>query len=143
MPRIERSALMPYQAEQIFDLVNDIEAYPDYMEGCVGAEILRREANLVEARLDLAGAGVEHSFSTRNLFLAPHTIELELLEGPFDHFMGRWNFQQLGEAACKVSLDLQFRMRSGLLGLAAGKLFESVTPRLVDSLGARAQQIYG
>ena len=143
MNRIERSALMPYRAEQIFHLVNDIEAYPDDMEGCVGAEILRREANVVEARLDLARAGVEHSFSTRNRAEAPHWIELELLEGPFDHFSGCWSFQQLGDAACKVSLDLEFRMRSGLLGLAAGKLFEGVTSHLVDALGTRAQQIYG
>ena len=143
MNRIERSALMPYPAQQLFDLVSDIESYPDYMDGCIGARVLRREDNVVEARLDLSRAGVSQSFSTRNRSEAPHLIELELLEGPFDHFEGRWSFRQLGDAACKVSLDLQFRMQGGLLGVAAGKLFESVASTLVDTLGARARQLYG
>ena len=66
MTNINRSALLPYRAEQIYDLVNDIEAYPAFMDGCVGAEILRCEVNLVEARLDLSKGGISHSFITRN-----------------------------------------------------------------------------
>ena len=141
MTRIDRSALLPYPARQLFELVNDIEAYPLYMDGCVGAEILHREDNLVEARLDLARAGMEHSFATRNRACAPHAIELELLEGPFEHFAGRWRFHPLGESACKVSLQLEFRMRNSLLGAASGKLFESVASRLVDALGLRAREV--
>jgi ribosome-associated toxin RatA of RatAB toxin-antitoxin module len=143
MTRIERSALMPFPAEQVFALVNDIEAYPQYMDGCVGAKVLRSEGDLVEARLDLARGGVRQSFSTRNRSRAPHAIELELLEGPFEHFAGCWQFQSLGEAACKVSLDLQFRLRGGLLGAAAGKLFESVAPTLVDAVDQRARRLFG
>jgi ribosome-associated toxin RatA of RatAB toxin-antitoxin module len=143
MVRIERSALIPFPAEQLFALVNDIEAYPQYMDGCVGAEILRCDGAVVDARLDLSRGGVRHSFATRNRASAPHAIELELLEGPFEHFAGSWRFQQLGDAACKVSLDLQFKLRGGLLGAAAGKLFESIAPRLVDALGRRAEQLFG
>ncbi len=143
MTRIERSALMPFPVEQMFALVSDIEAYPQYMDGCVGAEVLRSEGNLVEARLDLARGGVRQSFATRNRSEAPHAIELELLEGPFEHFAGRWYFQALGESACKVSLDLQFKLRGGLLGAAAGKLFESIAPTLVDAVDQRARQLLG
>ena len=72
-----------------------------------------------------------------------HTIELELLDGPFETFTGRWQFQQLGDMACKVSLDLEFRFNNSLLGAAAGKLFDSVTSNLVDSVSRRAKVIYG
>ena len=143
MTRIKRSALLPYSAEQVYALVNDIESYPQYMDGCVGAEILRREPGMVEARLDLARAGIEHSFTTRNLLREHEIIELELLEGPFDSFTGRWQFQRLGDLACKVSLDLEFRVNSSLLGAAATRLFKSVTSSLVDSLARRAKQLYG
>ncbi len=143
MTRIERSALMPFPVERVFTLVNDIEAYPQYMHGCVGAEVLRCEGDVVEARLDLSRGGVRSSFSTRNRARAPHAIELELLEGPFEHFAGSWQFQALGEAACKVSLHLQFKLRGGLLGAAAGKLFENVAPTLVDAVDQRARQLFG
>ncbi len=142
MTRIDRSALLPYPARQVFDLVNDIEAYPQYMDGCVGAKILRQEDNLIEARLDLARAGMAHSFSTRNRASAPHSIELELLEGPFDHFAGCWRFHALGDSACKVSLSLEFSMRNSLVGAASGKLFESVASRLVDAMGLRARELF-
>lgn len=143
MTRIDRSALLPFPAAQLFQLVNDIESYPQYMTGCVAAEVLRREEDLVEARLDLSQGGISQSFSTRNRNQPPDVIHLELLEGPFEHFAGRWHFQQLGNAGCKVSLNLEFRMSSRLLGLAASKLFEAVAMDLIDSVTRRAGQLYG
>lgn len=89
MTVIQRSALLPYTAEQVFQLVDDIEAYPQFMDGCVRAQVLSRDKNCVEARLDLERAGITQSFATRNQLQPPHTIELELLEGPFDSFSGR------------------------------------------------------
>ncbi|TGD74148.1 type II toxin-antitoxin system RatA family toxin [Mangrovimicrobium sediminis] len=143
MTSIHRSALLPYRARQLFDLVNDIEAYPAYMDGCVGAQILRREADLVEARLDLAKGVVSQSFATRNRLVDERHISLELVEGPFDHFRGSWEFLPLGEAACKVSLELEFRVRSSLLGAAAARLFDSVSDNLVSAVERRARQLYG
>jgi ribosome-associated toxin RatA of RatAB toxin-antitoxin module len=143
MTVIQRTALLPYPAERLFELVNDIESYPDYMEGCVGAQVLHRDAELIEARLELARGGIAQSFATRNRSLAPHTIELELLEGPFEKFSGRWHFQTLGSLACKVSLDLEFTLNNSLLGAAAARLFASVTTNLVDALSRRARDVLG
>ncbi|GAB3281686.1 type II toxin-antitoxin system RatA family toxin [Parahaliea aestuarii] len=143
MTNINRSALLPYRAEQIYDLVNDIEAYPAFMDGCVGAEILRCEGNLVEARLDLSKGGISHSFSTRNFLEENRAIRLELLDGPFDRFHGYWGFKPLGESACKVTLQLEFTASNAVLGLAAARLFDKVSNNLVDALGQRARQVYG
>ena len=143
MTIIQRSALLPYAALQVYRLVDDIESYPQYMEGCVGARILKREPSRVEARLELARAGISRGFSTRNHLQPPHSIELELLEGPFDSFSGQWRFQALGQTACKVSLDLEFTLNNSVVGAAAARLFDSVTSQLVDSLSRRARQIYG
>ena len=143
MTVIDRSALLPFGAPQLFELVNDVESYPAYMEGCVGATVLRREENLMEARLDLAKGGIRQSFSTRNLLRAPQEITLELLDGPFESFAGRWQFAALDEAACKLSLNLEFEMNSTLLGAAVSKLFDRVTNNLVDAVGRRARELYG
>jgi len=143
MTRINRSALLPYQAGQLYDLVNDVEAYPAFMDGCVGVEVLRREEAVLEARLDLAKGGVAHSFSTRNRLINSSEIVLELLEGPFEHFEGRWAFLPLGDEACKMSLNLEFQVSNAVLGAAAARLFEKVTNNLVDAVERRARQLYG
>ena len=78
MTIINRSALLPYDAHQLFSLVCDIESYPRYMDGCVGASVLHRDADVIEARLDLARAGIKQSFSTRNRMVSTREITLEL-----------------------------------------------------------------
>ena len=112
------------------------------MNGCVGAEILLREHDVVEARLDLAQGGISQSFATRNRAQPPRRIDLELIEGPFEYFAGRWLFQELGGAACKISLNLEFRMNSRMLGAAASMLFESVSVELIDAVTRRAGQLF-
>jgi len=134
--------LVHYSAQQMFDLVNDIEAYPQYMEGCVGAKILARGDDWLEARLDLSKAGVTQSFITRNQLQAPHQMNMQLVDGPFNYLRGVWQFTPLNEQACKVSFLLEFEMKSRLLGMAVGKLFEAVGTKQVDALCARARQIY-
>ena len=141
--RIAKTALLPYPAEQLFDLINNIEAYSQYMDGCVGACILLAEADVIEARLQLSRAGISQSFATRNRLQRPHTIVMELLEGPFSSLAGRWQFDALAPEACKVSLDLQFELDGTLANLAAGKLFEGVASNLVDSLCRRSHALYG
>ncbi|KZX54998.1 ubiquinone-binding protein [Halioglobus sp. HI00S01] len=143
MTHIQRSALLPYKPKQMFDLVNDIEAYPRYMDGCVGAEVLRREEDIIEARLDLSKAGIKQSFSTRNRVVDARHIALELVDGPFQQFAGSWEFLPLGDEACKVSLELRFKVNSAVLGAAAAKLFDSVTTNLVSAVEKRAKELYG
>lgn len=142
MASIHRSALLPYSAKQMFDLVNDIESYPSYMDGCVGSEVFFRDASFIEARLDLSKGGIKQSFATRNRLLEPESITMELVEGPFSHFEGIWRFAHLQDRACKVSLDLEFTVSNKLVGLAAKRLFDSVAGNLVDALCHRARVVY-
>lgn len=140
--KIERSALVHYSAQQMYDLINDIEAYPQYMDGCTGAKVLARGEDWLEARLELGKAGVTQSFVTRNQLQAPHKMTMSLVDGPFNFLRGIWQFTPLSEQACKVNFSLEFEMKNRLLGMAVGKLFESVGSKQVDALCARAKQIY-
>lgn len=143
MTSIHRSALLPHSAEQLYTLVNDVEAYPRFMEGCVGAEVLRADEASMEARLDLARGGITQSFTTLNVLRPHESITLSLKQGPFDHFAGAWRFVALAPGACKVSLDLEFRVRGGLLSAAAARLLDRVTSNLVDAVVRRAGELYG
>lgn len=140
--RVERSALVNYSAAQMFDLINDIEAYPQFMDGCVGAKILARGDDWLEARLELSKAGVSQSFVTRNQLQPPHSMSMNLVDGPFKYLRGVWRFTPLGEQACKVTFELEFELQNRLLGMAVGKLFETVTNKQVDALCTRAKQVY-
>ena len=143
MPTLERSALLPYPADQVYQLINDIEAYPQFMKGCVGAEILCREENFIEARLDLQKAGIKQSFTTRNRMQPPSLIDMELVDGPFSDFSGQWLVQELNDIACKVTLFLNFTLSNRVVAAAAGVLFNPVADNLVDALVNRANELYG
>ena len=140
---IQRSALLPFDAGDIYRLVNDIAAYPLYMDGCVGAEVLAQTDSEIVARLDLAKAGVKQSFTTRNRLVPESAIQMALEQGPFDEFRGDWTFEPMGEGACKVSLNLRFSMPGRLASSAARRLFQTVSTNLVDAMCKRARQIYG
>jgi len=131
-----------YSCEQMFALVNDIEAYPDYMEGCQSAQILQRGEGWVEARLTLGLVGQRQSFVTRNRLYPPSRMTLELVEGPFKHFAGLWQFTPLGEQGCKLSLQLDFALQNPLLAMLAGKFFEKMAATQVDAVSRRAREIY-
>lgn len=143
MARIERSALVAFSAEKMFALVNDIAAYPQFMDGCKGAEVLEQSETEVVARLDLSKAGISHSFVTRNQLTPPTSMTLSLEEGPFSHLQGEWSFHVLADDACKVSLQLEFEFSNKLIAMAASKWFEGVANQLVDGLVKRAQVVYG
>ena len=143
MPILERSALLPYPADQVYRLINDIEAYPQFMKGCVGAEILVQEESFIEARLDLQKAGIKQSFTTHNRLEPPSLIDMKLLDGPFSDFSGQWEVQELNELACKVTLSLNFTLSNRVVSAAAGALFNPVADNLVDALVKRANELYG
>lgn len=142
MAQIERSALVAFSSQQMFQLVNDIEAYPHYMNGCVGAQIIERSSELVVARLELSKLGMTYSFTTRNQLKEAEYMQMQLVEGPFQQFNGLWQFRSLAADACKVSLNLEFEFNNQLVGKAAGKWFESVASELVDGVCRRADHLY-
>ncbi|MFA0811001.1 type II toxin-antitoxin system RatA family toxin [Microbulbifer epialgicus] len=143
MTEIERSALVMYSAEQMFDLVNDVASYPQFLPGCRGAEVLYSDAQTLEARLELSRAGVRQSFVTRNQLVRPQSMTLTLVNGPFEKFTGQWHFTPLAENACKVTFALSFSLKSRLIAAAVGKLFSDLANQMVAVMCERAEKIYG
>ena len=111
---INKSALMAHPVATIFALVADIESYPEFLPGCVGAEVLETTPEGVVARLDLAKAGVKQSFVTSNTNITNESIRLQLADGPLESLTGTWRFQALSDEACTVTLDLSFELRARL-----------------------------
>lgn len=143
MPHINRSALLPFSDRKMFELVNDVMAYPLYLDGCVHAEVIEQSPASMVAALHLEKAGIRMQFTTANVLDAPKSIVMNLQEGPFESFEGRWFFQSLNPEACKVILDLQFTLSGRLVDLAVRKLFDNVSNNMVDAMVKRARDVYG
>lgn len=142
MPQITRSAHVPYSAEQMFDLVNDIAAYPEYMPGCLKATVLSEQPETVEAELVLGKGGLEQSFTTCNTLKRPESMVMRLLKGPFKHFEGRWEFQAQESDSCNVTFTLDFSFSNPLMGMAAGSFLKDIASQQVEALQQRAKSVY-
>lgn len=143
MPQIERSALVFYSAQQMFDLVNNVPDYPQFLPGCSSAVIVSQSENEMVAKLQVSKAGIGQSFTTRNRLVPNQSIAMQLVDGPFKHLRGGWQFQPLSETACKVILQLEFEFSSKLVQFAFGKVFQELTAAMVNSFTERAKKVYG
>ncbi|MDP3535721.1 type II toxin-antitoxin system RatA family toxin [Halomonas sp. M1] len=143
MPTVNRTALVRHTPQQMFDLVNDFERYPEFLPGCRRARLLERDDVHLIGEMTLGRAGVEQTITTRNDLFAPERIEMSLVKGPFKRLTGRWLFIPMGEDACKVSLEMDFEFSNRLLGMAFGKLFQQIAGQLVDAFTKRADELYG
>ena len=143
MTTIHKQATVPYSAEKMYTLVDNIQDYPKFLPWCQKSVIRSRNDHEVVACLTLAFGGIHKSFTTRNL-LQPHKmIEIKLVDGPFRHLEGFWHFTPKGENICQVSVTLNFEFRNRMIGMAFGRVFEPIARSLVDKFVAHAHAIYG
>ena len=143
MTSLNRSALVNFSAKQMYDLVNDIENYPHFMQGCQAARVISQSEDELTGELTLGKGEFRHSFTTRNKLTSGRQIEMQLVEGVFSQFKACWKFKVLTAQACKVSLQMEFEFDSGVVNFALEKLFNSSANNLVDAVVKRARFIYG
>lgn len=142
MPQISRSALVPFSAEQMYQLVNDVSSYPEFLPGCVGSRVIAASPNEMTAAVEVAKAGISKTFTTRNTLLDNQRINMQLVDGPFRKLMGGWQFTALSPEACKVELHLDFEFTNKLVELAFGKVFKELTGNMVQAFTQRAKEVY-
>ncbi|MEE8387297.1 MAG: type II toxin-antitoxin system RatA family toxin [Acidiferrobacterales bacterium] len=142
MTSICRHAIVKHAAAEMYQLVADIELYPEFLTWCASTHILNRSDEQVEARIDIAYKGINKSFTTRNYLQKGKSMEMRLVSGPFKNLQGFWRFKALDDTACKVSLDLEFEFSNKLVAITMGKVFNEIAASLVDSFCRRADQIY-
>lgn len=143
MTLVQKSALVRFSAQQMYDLVDDIESYPDFLPWCGGSRVLRREDDIVEGEILIVKGAIRKTFATRNRIIHGRKIHMNLLEGPFQSLEGVWNFIPLREDASKISLDLEFEVSGKLAGLAFGPVFNQICNTMVASFTQRAKVLYG
>lgn len=146
MPLVERSALLRFRAQDLYELVGDVESYPQFLPGCTAARIEQRDLDLLKARVSFRVSGLSDSFATENRMLSGSgvpRIEMRLLDGPFRQLSGAWEFQPLSEDACKVSLRLSLEFGNRMLEASLGPWVDRAVNGLIDAFRLRAEALYG
>jgi ribosome-associated toxin RatA of RatAB toxin-antitoxin module len=142
LAKIEKSALVPFSAQQMFDLVADVERYKEFLPWCSDSQLVSRTENEVCGKIEVSRLGITQAFSTCNAIDPPHRMEIALREGPFKRLHGEWRFTQLRDDACKVSLMMDFEFSGRLINAAFGKVFHQIANSLVSSFVERAREVY-
>ncbi len=147
MPSFQSSREVAFTPQQMFDLVADIEAYPQFLPLCEGLTIRRRLTNeagqeVMVADMSVGYKSVRETFTSR-VTLVPDTMDIlvSYLEGPFSHLDNRWHFA-LSETGCKVSFYIDYEFKSRMLGVLMGAMFDKAFRRFSEAFEQRAGEIY-
>lgn len=139
---IKRSALVTFSPEQMFDLVIDVERYPQFLPWVAGAELHQRSEHDLLASMEMSRSGVRERFTTRNEFDRPAFMTMQLVEGPFRLLQGRWTFAPIGDAGTRIELEMRFEFANPVVSMLFGKAFEQSCGQLIDAFIARARQLH-
>jgi ribosome-associated toxin RatA of RatAB toxin-antitoxin module len=137
---IRRSALVIFSPEQMFDLVIDVERYPEFLPWVAGAQLHEKSDRELLASLEMQRGGVRERFTTRNSFERPGFMTMSMVEGPFRVLEGRWTFSPIGTAGTRIELEMRFEFASAVVSMLFGKSFEQSCNSLIDAFIARARQ---
>lgn len=141
MTVLTRSAKLPYSAESMYRLVNNVKEYANFLPYCSKGTVIEQGEDYVIAALELTVMGVSKSFTTKNVLCPPNRIEMEHVEGPFKHLRGAWTFEELPSGGCLIELSLDFEVHNSLSGIFFGKVYRKVADELVDSFTKRAHEL--
>lgn len=143
MPTVERSALALYSPAEMYRLVHDVAAYPQFLSWCHDTRIHDQSDVEQIATLTVRFGGMQRQFTTRNTLEQDTRVSMSMLDGPFRYLKGEWNFMEVGDKGCKIMLSMDFEFQHSLLSLAFERGFAAVADRLVKDFCLRADDIYG
>lgn len=141
MPVVHKSALVAHSAEEMFELINDVESYPRFLPWCRSTRLLSRDEKQLCGELEVSRIGISQTFATCNELHPYERIEIKLQDGPFKRLHGEWRFRALREDACKVELELDFEFSGKLINSAFGAVFSQIANTLVDAFCKRADEV--
>jgi len=142
MMKVTRSVLLPYSASKMYDLVNDVLCYHEFLPWCGKCKVFEQDESHMIAEVTIAKAGFKQGFVTHNLLTTNQRVEINLVSGPFSHLHGIWTFKELDDNSCKVSLDLSFDYASKILAFSLGPIFNKAADTMLSAFCKRAQQLF-
>ena len=142
MPTHAEKRNIKHSSQHMFDLVSDVEKYPEFLPWCTGARIQSHEGDTILADLAIGYGVFEDTFTSHVTLDRPCSIDVEHTRGPFRYLVNRWRFMSLGNKACELKFEIDFAFRSMMLESLVGLVFQRAFSRMVESFESRAAVIY-
>ncbi len=142
MPKHFETRVLPYSSEEIFNLVSDIESYPEFLPWCIGTRILKQEKNIIYADLIVGFKLVREVYTSKVILQRPNSIIVEYEKGPFKYLINNWKIKEIG-SECEVEFFIDFEFKSRFLRGVMGVFFGEAVNRMVTAFENRANVIYG
>ena len=139
---INKNAIVPYSAKQMFELVNNIKDYPNFLKWCSDSSILEQNSEQIIASIKVSKSIFNQEFTTINNLVTDKKISIKLQKGPFKHLNGGWIFTELRADACKVDFNLSFEFASKLMDISLSSAFENIVKSQLNSFIQRAKEVY-
>ena len=142
MALVEKTVLVSYSAKQMFELVDNVEEYPQFLPWCGGASVTKLDSTTVHATVYIDYHHIKQRFTTENVRIHPQRIDMTLENGPFRQLDGSWQFIPLSSSACKIEFRLHYEFSSKLLEKLVGPVFHYIANNFVDAFIHRAEKVY-
>ena len=143
MAMVEKSVLIAHSAQEMFDLVDAVEEYPDFLPWCSQTRVEFRDEHKTIATLHISYLSVKSHFTTENEKTIPTSMGLRLVDGPFRRLEGMWQFRPLSPNACKIEFQLSYEFSSKMFEKVIGPVFTQIANTFVEAFVRRADDIYG
>lgn len=143
MAIVSTSSKLMYSPIEMYELVNDVNSYPNYIPMCSGVKLISRTSEKLKASLTMSKGKIKLNFTTENTMQIGRSIQMRLVEGPFKRLNGLWLFEPMGETGCTVTFRLEFEFANALLNVAFGGFFREVGGSMVDAFSRQAALKYG
>jgi coenzyme Q-binding protein COQ10 len=141
MHRFEETRILPCSAQAMFDVVMDIDAYPLFLPWVADSRILTRGEGELTAELVADLAGMKHAFQTVDRFVAGKTVEIRLLNGPFNFLESLWSFEEIDAHSCRAHFSIEFEFHNMMLRVLATPVFSTACRSMVHAFERRAIEI--
>ena len=133
MKNIHKEEEINIDIETIFNLINDIESYPNYLPWCTKSEVKKESAKTIIGKIFISKSFINWNFSTKNTIKKNELISLELVDGPFENLTGKWTFSSINKFNTKVSLDIDYKFKSSIIELSIEPIFSSIMNSILKS----------
>ncbi len=140
MREVKRSALIAESPDRMYELINDIERYPEFVPWCTASRVESRKEGEVVATLTIKRGPLRAEFTTRNLLEPGKRVLMQFVSGPFSVLEGLWTLTPLGDLGCRVELEMRFEFANRVAGTLFAPLFEDTAASLVDAFVKRARE---
>ena len=142
MAQVEKTVLVGHSAQRMFDLVDMVERYPEFLPWCGGIDLIQRDEAVTVATLHIDYHRIKQNFTTENHKTYPSIMEIKLKDGPFRQLEGVWRFIPLSDDACKIEFRLNYEFSNAFLEKLIAPVFSHIANTFVDAFVKRAEQVY-